>query len=226
MLNKEILGIIKNSRKTGWVLEPDAKKIFRIAGLDVPEYTLAAGADDAVSFAGKTGYPVVAKVVSPEILHKSDVGGVEIGIRDDDRLKEIFNRFSKMDGFTGLFVEEQVEGTELIVGAKIDKQFGPVVLLGIGGIGVEIYNDTAVRMAPVEKKDVKSMIDELKAKKIIEGFRGSVPVNIEILSRMFIKFSELTVELENKIESIDLNPVMCTGSRCIIADARIILKHQ
>ena len=226
MLNREILRLIKNSRKTGWVLEPDAKKIFRIAGFDVPEHTLAASADDAISFAGKTGYPVVAKVVSPGILHKSDVGGVEVGIENDKKLEEIFNRFSKMDRFTGLFVEETVEGTELIIGAKIDKQFGPVVLLGIGGVGVEIYKDTAIRMAPIEKKDVKSMVNELKAKKIIEGFRGSEPVNIGILSEMLVKFSELTIELENKIESIDLNPVMCSGSKCVIADARIILKHQ
>jgi acyl-CoA synthetase (NDP forming) len=151
---------------------------------------------------------------------------VEVGIEDDKKLKEVFNRFSKMDGFIGLFVEEMVEGTELIIGSKIDRQFGPVILLGIGGIGVEIYSDTAIRMAPIEKKDVILMIDELKAKRIIEGFRGNKPVNIEKLSEILVKFSELTIEFENKIESIDLNPVMCNERKCVIADARIILKHQ
>ncbi|MDZ7860840.1 MAG: acetate--CoA ligase family protein [Candidatus Krumholzibacteriota bacterium] len=226
MINGEILDILKKSRKNGWVLEPDAKKIFRISGFDVPQHTLASSADEAAGFANKTGYPVVAKVVSPKIVHKSDVGGVEVNIDNDKRLKTVFNRFSKMDGFAGLFVEKMVSGTELIIGAKIDEQFGPVVLMGIGGVGVELYGDTAIRMAPVGKTDVKSMIDDLKAKKLIEGFRGSRPVNIDKLSATLVKFSELVMELKEKIESIDLNPVICGGAECVIADARIILKKK
>lgn len=226
MINGEILQIIKNSRKNGWVMEPEAKKIFKIAGFDLPEFAFAESAGEAVILAGKTGYPVAVKVVSPKIIHKSDAGGVEVNIRNDKELKTVFNRFSKMDGFTGLLVENMVKGTELIIGAKTDRQFGPVILLGIGGVGVEIYSDTAIRMAPVKKKDVGSMIDELKAKKIIEGFRGSEPVDVEKLSSMLVKFSELAIGLEDEIESIDLNPVMCGGSKCVIADARIMLRHK
>lgn len=226
MVNGEILDILKNSKKNGWVLEPDAKKIFRISGFDLPEHTLASSAEEAARFANKTGYPVVAKVVSPEIIHKSDVGGVEVNIDNDKRLKTVFNRFSKMDGFAGLFVEKMVSGTELIIGAKIDEQFGPVVLMGIGGVGVELYGDTSIRMAPVSKTDVKSMIGDLKAKKLIEGFRGSRPVNTDKLSSTLVKFSELVMELKEKIESIDLNPVICRGPDCVIADARIILKKK
>lgn len=226
MVNGEILDILKNSKKNGWVLEPDAKKIFRISGFDVPEHTLASSAEEAARFANKMGYPVVAKVVSPEIIHKSDVGGVEVNIDNDKRLKTVFNRFSKMDGFAGLFVERMVSGTELIIGAKIDQQFGPVVLMGIGGVGVELYGDTSIRMAPISKTDVKSMIGDLKAKKLIEGFRGSRPVNTDKLSATLVKFSELVIEIKDKIESIDLNPVICRGPDCVIADARIILKKK
>ncbi|HMA75758.1 MAG TPA: acetate--CoA ligase family protein [Candidatus Krumholzibacteriaceae bacterium] len=226
MVNGEILDILKNSKKNGWVLEPDAKRILRISGFDLPEHTLASSAEEAARFANKTGYPVVAKVVSPEIIHKSDVGGVEVNIDNDKRLKTVFNRFSKMDGFAGLFVEKMVSGTELIIGAKIDEQFGPVVLMGIGGVGVELYGDTSIRMAPVSKTDVKSMTGDLKAKKLIEGFRGSRPVNTDKLSSTLVKFSELVMELKEKIESIDLNPVICRGPDCVIADARIILKKK
>lgn len=223
MLNKRIIKIIEDSKKTGWVLEPDAKSIFRSAGFDVPEFAFAGSFEEARSFASGSGYPVVAKVVSPQILHKSDVGGVAVGIGDEDELKKVFERFSSMPGYSGAVVEEMVAGTELIVGAKVDLQFGPVVLLGIGGIGVELYSDTVIRMAPLEEKDVAAMLAGIKAKKVIEGFRGSEPVDKGRLTAMMVEFSRLVMEMEAYIESIDLNPVMCSGSRCIIADARIIL---
>ena len=114
-------------------------------------------------------------------------------------------------------------GIELIVGAKIDNQFGAIIVLGIGGTGVEIYKDTSMRMAPVEPDDVTSMVQELTAHELIEGFRGSEPVNMDELTKLIIGFSKLVMELEGEIESIDLNPVMCTAEKCVVADARIIL---
>jgi succinyl-CoA synthetase beta subunit len=225
MLNNEITRIVKKAADTGWVLEPEAKKIFSLAGLPVPDFTFAGTADEAVDFASRAGYPVVAKVVSPEILHKSDVGGVEVGISDETGLRSAFKKFSAMDGFRGMLVEEMVKGTELIIGATVDPQFGPVVLLGIGGVGVELYKDSAIRMAPLNGHDVEMMISSLKARKIIEGFRGGKPINVEKLTAMMIDFSNLVMELERKIQSIDLNPVMCTPERCVIADARIILSE-
>jgi succinyl-CoA synthetase beta subunit len=226
VLNKKIDGIIDKSKEIGWVLEPDAKEIFRVAGFDVPEYTLAETLKEALSFADKNGYPVVAKVVSPEILHKTDVGGVEVDIPGERDLEDIFKRFSEMDGFTGVLVEEMLEGIELIVGAKVDSQFGPIVLLGIGGVGVEIYQDTSLRMAPLQEDDVESMIEELLARDIIMGFRGSEPINRQKLTKLMIEFSELCLQLKDYMESIDLNPVMCNGKRCVIADARIILSQK
>jgi len=226
MLKKGIKEILSASRDTGWVLEPDAKRLFSIAGLEIPRFTLAATGEEAIGFAKEIGYPVVGKVVSPEVMHKSERNGVAVGIDSDGKLIETFNRFSRIEGFTGMLVEEILSGVELIVGAKVDYQFGPVVLLGVGGTGVEIYRDIALRMAPLAEKDVESMIKGLKAHQILEGYRGSEPINLRELTRLLVSFSGLVMNLQEIIESIDLNPVICSSARCIVADARIILKGQ
>jgi succinyl-CoA synthetase beta subunit len=224
MLNKEILNILRASKDTGWVLEPEAKRLLALAGLTVSEFKWTTDIEEAVQAAQKIGYPIVAKVVSPMVLHKTDVGGVAIGINSDDELKNNFQRFSSMDGFAGMLVEEIVSGVELIVGAKNDYQFGPVILLGIGGTGVEIYRDTAIRMAPLSERDVLSMVSCLKARPLIEGYRGADPVNMPKLTHMLTSFSEIVMELEAQVESIDLNPVMCSAESCVIVDARIMLQ--
>ncbi len=223
MLTSEMEKILAAWKETGWVPEPDAKKLFSLAGFDVPRFIWARTPEEACRFAGEIGYPVVVKVVSPQIVHKSDVGGVEVGVAGDERLRAVFDRFSAMDGFDGIIVDETIPGVELIVGVTVDAQFGPVVLLGVGGVGVELYKDTAIRMAPLEPKDVRSMVDGLTARRLFEGFRGSEPIDIDILSSLVVDFSHLAMELETRIESIDLNPVMCTSKRCVIADARIML---
>jgi acetate---CoA ligase (ADP-forming) subunit beta len=225
MLKKEAKAIVKASGKRGWVLEPDAKRLLSISGIDVPQFLWAKSSEEAVRFAGKIGYPVVGKLISPEALHKSDVGGVLVGIDSDKNLEKAFHRFSSFKGFAGMLVEEMVCGTELIAGAKVDYQFGPVILLGMGGTAVEIYQDTALRMAPLKEADVESMLKGLKAHELLEGYRGSQPVNIKELVRTLMAFSSLVMDLEGYFESIDLNPVMCSSKRCVVADARIMLQR-
>jgi acyl-CoA synthetase (NDP forming) len=224
MLMKKIKGILSDSEELGWVLEPEAKRLFSLAGLDVPKFMWTNEVGEAVRFAREVGYPVVAKVVSPHILHKSDVGGVITGINGDDKLTESFSRLSRLKGFAGVLVEEMLSGIELIVGAKIDYQFGPVILLGMGGTGVEIYRDATLRMAPLTPRDVESMVEGLKAHQLLEGYRGSEPINLKELTRMVTTLSDLVMELEGLIESIDLNPVLCSSARSVVADARIMLK--
>ncbi len=219
----EMYRIIDAARPDGWVLEPDAKRLFRLAGFDVPRFMLARTPEEAVRFAQEIGYPVVAKVVSPRILHKTDVGGVAVGIADAGRLEEVFRRFQGMEGFVGMMVEEIVSGVELILGAKIDLQFGPMILLGMGGIGVEIYQDIALRMAPLAGKDVRAMIGELKARRLLEGYRGAEKVDREKLTETILAFSSVVMELQGRIESIDINPLLCSSRRCVVADARIVL---
>jgi succinyl-CoA synthetase beta subunit len=223
VLKKEIIEIIEDSRGRGWVLEPDAKRILTAAGLDVPRFTWAKTYDEAVSFARKIGYPVVAKVVSPRVIHKTEVRGVVVGISSDKDLKDAFGALGRIEGCEGIVVDEMLSGVELIVGAKTDQQFGPVILLGIGGVSVEVYRDTAIRMAPLAEQDVVSMIRCLKAHELLEGFRGKEPVNRELLTKLLMGFSTLVMEIADRVESIDLNPVMCSAQRCAVADARIML---
>lgn len=214
--------ILDQSRAQGWVLEPEAKRFFSLAGLPVPNFIWAKTIEEALEFAGKNGFPVVTKIISPQVVHKSDIKGVVTGIANGDELAAVFKRFTAIKGFAGVLVEETVPGLELIIGAKMDYQFGPVVLLGIGGIAVELYKDTVVRMAPLTEADALKMLDCLKAHRLLEGYRGGEPVNLQALLRLLVDFSALAADMGEQIESIDLNPVLCNHERCVIADARIM----
>lgn len=224
MLTEEMKDILSGAKGRGWVLEPEAKRLLSLAGLEVARFLFAATVEEAVRFAKEIGYPLVGKVVSPKVVHKSEKNGVELGIGGDRKLRETFHRFSKIEGFAGMLVEEMVSGIELIVGAKNDYQFGPVVLFGIGGVWAEIYRDVVLRMAPLDQRDIDSMVRCLKARPLLEGYRGSNPVNLKELNRLLIAFSNIVMDLDPEMESIDLNPVICSSTQCVVADARIILK--
>ena len=223
VLKKEIQTIIDRSRPSGWVLEPDAKRIFKISGIPVPKFHRVQTADEAIAAATTIGYPVVAKLVSPAVIHKSEANGVAVGIQSDTEIQATFERFARHKAFAGMLVEEQGAGLELIVGGKIDAQFGPVVLLGIGGTSVEIYKDTAIRMAPINANDVTSMINCLTAGQLLRGFRGEAAIDIDALIGLMTAFSGLLMKLADQITSIDLNPVFCSPKGCLVADARIML---
>ena len=226
MLTLEMEEILSASKRLGWVMEPQAKQFFSLAGIDVPRYRWARRIEDALVFAEEVGYPVVAKIVSPEVVHKSEHNGVAVGIKDERALREVFTRFTRLAGVDGVLVEEMLSGIELIIGAKVDLQFGPVILFGIGGIWVEIYRDVVLRMAPLQEKDVDSMLKCLKGRRILEGYRGAAPVNLQALKKLLVTFSNLVMDLEKSMESIDLNPVICSSTRCVVADARIMLRRD
>lgn len=223
-VKKEIREIIKNSRESGWVLEPAAKAIMKLNKLDIPDFILTDSYEAAENFLNKSAGPVAVKAVSKKILHKTEHKAVVTGIFSKEQLKKEMTRLKKLDGCENILVEEMVEGIEIIIGAKNDFQFGPVIVFGIGGTSVEIYNDTAIRMAPLKSEDVVSMVDSLKAKQIISGYRGEIGVNMEALTDLLINFSHLIMEFDKDIESVDCNPVICTEDKCVIADARIILQ--
>jgi len=224
MLKKEVRDILEKSRKWGWVLEPDAQKIFSLYGFKTPKYAVATQARQAVRLARQIGYPVVAKIVSPAVVHKSDVNGVVVGIKDDETLVRTLSRLSNIDGFVGMLIAEMVKGLELIVGAKNDFQFGPMILLGMGGVGVEIYKDVSLRMAPLNTRDADRMIQELTARKLLTGYRGSEPIHLNALKKTLVTFSRLMMDMQGVVESVDLNPVMCTAKSCMVVDARMMLK--
>ena len=226
MLSQEIFDILSSAAEAGWVLEPEAKRVFSICGLDIPESKWALHVDEAIAFARASGYPVVAKIVSPRVVHKSEHGGVVVGIHTDEALRAAFERFRTVEGFAGMLVEEMVGGLELIVGAKMDVQFGPVILLGMGGTGVEIYKDATVRMAPLREQDVGSMMKSLRAHELLEGYRGADPINAASLRQLLLTFSGIVMDLQALFESIDLNPIKCSAAKCVIADARIMLRKS
>ena len=226
MLTDRMKEILESAEEAGWVMEPGAKTIFREAGLPVTRFVWAKTLEEALTFTKEVGYPVVAKIVSPKVVHKSDVGGVVTGIRSDEEMRVAFERLRTIDGFEGILVDEAVSGVELIMGAKNDAQFGPVVLLGMGGTGVEVYNDVAIRMAPLEERDVRDMLHCLKGAKLLKGYRGQPAIDLDGLTETLITFSRLIMDLASFFESIDINPLMCMPERCVIADARIILKTR
>ena len=225
MLTSEMKSILHGAKNDGWVMEPEAKRFFSLAGLGVPRFRCVKDKKEIAQFAEEIGYPLVAKVVSPKIIHKSDSKGVVVGIKNQRELMEIYQRFSQLEAFQGMLIEETVSGIEVIVGAKMDYQFGPIILLGMGGTSAEIYRDVSLRMAPLSPVDVASMVKCLKAHELLEGYRGSEPIHLGELVKTIQVFSARIMDLQGEIESIDLNPVMCSSTRCVVADARIMLKE-
>jgi acetate---CoA ligase (ADP-forming) subunit beta len=223
VLAAESLKLIEDARKDGWVLEPNALRLLSAAGVPVPRFAWAETAAEAQTAADRIGYPVAAKVVSAQILHKSEVGGVRPGIADATELSRAWDHFSRLPGFAGVLVAEMLAGHELIVGAKLDFQFGPVILMGIGGTAVEVYQDTVTRMAPLTARDVPAMLACLRGRRLLTGHRGSEAVDVGKLTELVLAFSALVMDFGERFESIDLNPVFCSSQRCVVADARILL---
>jgi len=223
MLTEEMRDVLRRAGPTGWVVEPQAKLFLKNAGLPVPNFTWARTLEEATEFAARIGWPVAAKVVSPAVVHKSDVGGVAVGLQGPDELAAAWRRYSSLEKFDGVLVEEMVAGIELIIGARYDLQFGPVVLAGLGGTAVEVYRDVALRMAPLTPDEARSMLLGLQGAELLKGHRGSEGVDLVALAGMLAHFSNLVMDLGEAFESIDLNPVMCSADRCVVADARIML---
>ncbi|MBI3254468.1 MAG: acetate--CoA ligase family protein, partial [Nitrosarchaeum sp.] len=190
-------------------------------------------AEEAAKEAKKLGFPLVMKVVSPQILHKTDVGGVKVGINNVDEVKKTFKdmygRLSKKKGVDvkGILLEKMVpKGVELIVGVQNDSQFGPVIMVGLGGIMTEVMKDVAFRMLPITTSDAKSMLNELKGSALLKGFRGSSPIDLDMVSKMLVQIGKLGMENADYINSIDFNPVVVYPKSHFVVDAKIILNDK
>jgi len=226
MLTSGFTDLLERYASIGWVLEPDAKRVLSEAGIPVPKHLWVSEESRALAFAEETGYPLVAKAVSPDILHKSDAGAVVTGIRSEQELRRAYARLAGMQGARGVLVEETVSGLELILGAKMDEQFGPVVMVGFGGTGVEIYQDTVIRMAPLDEGQTEAMLDCLHGRQLLHGYRGKPGVHMVELIACIVRFSRLLMNLDEAVDSMDINPLMCSESGCIAADARIMLRES
>jgi 3-hydroxypropionyl-CoA synthetase (ADP-forming) len=212
------------------ITEELSKSILKSYGVKVPPFALVTTVEDAAKQAKKIGFPLVMKVVSPQILHKTDVGGVKVGLENINDVKKTFNdmygRLSKKKGVEvkGILLEKMVpKGVELIVGLQNDSQFGPVIMVGLGGIMTEVMKDVAFRMLPITTSDAKSMINELKGSKLLKGFRGSAPIDLNMVSQMLVRIGKLGVENADHFNSIDFNPVIVYPKSYFVVDAKIIL---
>jgi len=208
--------------------EYDCRPLLKKYKIPVPEAYLAKSADEARMYAKKIGYPVVLKLMSPQALHKTDIGGVIMNIEDPEGLLKAYNKLlsnAKAQGnikVDGILVEETLSGIQIIVGALQDPQFGPVVMFGVGGIFVELLHDVSFRVIPITKHDSEKMISEIKAYDILCGARGQKPVNIRAISDTLLKISNM-IDSEKNIMELDINPLFVNDKEAVCGDARMII---
>jgi len=227
--------IIAAARKEGRnaLLEIEAKRLFAIHGAPVSGDLLAATADEAVQFAKKIGNEVVLKIVSPDILHKSDAGGVKIKLRTEKEIRQGFEeilknaaKYNPKADIRGILVASMAnEGVEIIIGTKYDDQFGPIIMYGLGGILVEILQDVSFSVLPITPTNARKMIEQTKSYPILNGARGKPPLDKKSLRRLLMLCSEIA-EAYPEIHEMDLNPVIVHEKGVSIVDARIILKAE
>lgn len=168
----------------------------------------------------KFGFPVVLKLVSPKVIHKTEEGGVRV-VHDLSQLREVSAEFLKKGK---ILMQEKCDGVEMFLGIKNDPSFGPVLLTGIGGIFVEVYKDVSFRVCPISKKDAESMLNDLKGKALLSGVRGEKPVNMKALIDAMVAVSKLPEQIKN-LEELDINPFFINDKSGVAVDARIVLKN-
>jgi len=202
-------------------------------GINLTEPLLAQSRDAAVAAAEKIGYPAVMKIVSPQITHKSDIGGVRVGLANPGDVSRAFTEITAAAAekvpeavVEGVAVQKMAPpGLELVVGMSKDPQFGPVLMFGLGGTLVEVLKDVAFRIVPLTRKDAKAIIREIRAYPLLEGYRGQPAVDIEYIEELLLKVSAMIGD-NPEIKEMDINPLIAYGDGAIAVDARIILEES
>jgi acyl-CoA synthetase (NDP forming) len=208
--------------RTGPLAENEVKDLLQAYNIPTTKYVLVKKEEDLKSI--KLKYPVALKVCSNKILHKTDVGGVKLNIQNKDELKVAFKEFRKKFPSENLLVDQMAkEGVEIIIGLVQDPTFGLSIMCGIGGIFTELYKDVTFRVVPIERYDAEQMIEELKGKKLLEGFRG-IKANKQLVIDLVLKIAKLGEELDGHIDQMDLNPVFIYENDLCVVDAKLILK--
>ncbi len=225
--------LIDSVRREGRTLltEYESKRLLTLYGIPTVETRIATSVDDAVREAAEIGYPVVLKLHSTTITHKTDVDGVHLNLRDEDAVRTAFDRIRQgvaaaghADAFEGVTVQPmaKLDGYEIIIGSSLDEQFGPVILFGSGGQLVEVYRDRALSLAPLTTTLAERMMEQTKIYEALKGVRGRPPVDLDELKKMIVRFSQMTVE-HRRIKEIDINPLLASHERLIALDARVVL---
>ncbi|MDH3192623.1 MAG: acetate--CoA ligase family protein [Nitrosopumilus sp.] len=212
------------------LLEEEGHEVLKAYGLPLPKSALAKTEDEAIKIAKKIGYPVVMKIASPQIIHKSDAGGVKVNLTNDNEIRNAFKtiiknakKYNKNAEIKGVLIVEMIKGgKELIIGSKLELGFGPVIMLGMGGIYVEVLKDVTFKLAPVTDIEADDMIASIKTQKLLQGVRGEKPSDIAKLSECIQRLSQLVADFK-EIKELDMNPVLVLekGNGCKILDVRI-----
>lgn len=210
----------------------ESRKILELSGIPLNKSQLAKSEEEAIALAEKLGFPLVMKIVSPQVVHKTEVGGVKVNITSVDEVRRTYNELiSKTKDklpdaeINGVSLEEMVRGTELIIGTTEDKQFGPMIMFGVGGIFVEVYKDVSFRLVPITTGDAKDMLNEIKGKALLKGVRGLPEANVDQLVEILMNISNLVTKYP-EIKEMDINPLIITNTGAVAADARIVLDKE
>jgi len=211
--------------------EVESKALLKKAGISVVEAKLARSKKEAISISNEMGFPVVLKISSADVIHKSDSGGVRLGLANATQVGKAYNEI--LSSVKQAYPKARIEGVsvqpmappgvEVIVGMSKDAQFGPVLMFGLGGILVEVLKDVSFRIVPVTIRDARAMIREIKGYPVLEGYRGQKPANIPALEKLIVKVSQF-VEKNPQIRELDLNPIFAYPDKAVAVDARIILE--
>jgi acyl-CoA synthetase (NDP forming) len=230
MARFSIIDRVRRERRS-MLTEFESKKLLKQAGIRVVETKLAKTPKEAMSFSRKIGFPVALKIASPDVIHKSDSGGVKLSLNNatevkkayDEILKKVRKQYPKAT-VHGVTVQKMVRpGTEVIIGTTKDPQFGPVIMFGLGGVFVELLKDVSFRIIPVRLKDAQEMIQEIKGYRLLQGYRGKEPASIPALVEIILKISKF-IEQTPLVKELDLNPIFAYRDKAVAADARIVLE--
>ena len=227
---KEIIEDVKREGRS-YVMEHEAKQMLSLWGIETTREKLCKTSQEALRAAEEIGYPVVLKIASPEVIHKTDAGGVKIGINSPGELEKSFNEIMEnVKGkypnarIDGILVQETARGIELIIGCHTDPQFGPLLMFGLGGIFVEVLKDVSYRLPPLDEQAAREMVEEIKGYPLLRGVRGMEPVNLEAVVGTLVNVSKFIDEFKDDLKEMDLNPTFASKDRIVVADARIFLK--
>jgi acetate---CoA ligase (ADP-forming) len=220
--------IAASSNRT--LTEREAKQVLAAYGVPVVQELLVQSAAQAASAAQRLGFPVALKVESPDIPHKTEAGVIRLNLKTTDEVKDGYvalmtnaNKVSPKPSINGVLVQPMVPaGAEIMIGARIDPQFGPLIVVGLGGIFVELLQDTALELAPITQREARAMLGRLKGQALLAGFRGSEAVDLDALAEVVVRLSEFADDQQDLVAELDVNPLICAGSRVIAVDALVV----
>jgi acetyltransferase len=223
-------GVPPLSPAAGTAGELDGEKLSALLqghGIGLPRQAMAANAAEAGTKAKEIGFPVALKLVSPDIVHKTESGAVILGLRSDEEVAAEGQKLLSTSPARGqLLVQEMVQGTEVLIGARTDPQFGPFLIVGLGGIFVEVLKDVAVRLLPVDAREARAMLKELRGHKVLEGVRGQGPRDIDALVQAMVGLSDIFNAHRDHLSDLEINPIMvrAQGGGVAAVDVRLIRK--